>query len=133
MTLAKKLAALHSQYAKHSPTVRALAPVGLASIVDAVSRKGEATLYLYDAIAAEGAPGISAKAFAAALVEARDARTLHVRINSVGGSVFEAKAMYRLLRESKAHKVVHVDGLAASAATFIAMAGDEIVTAPERA
>jgi ATP-dependent Clp protease protease subunit len=40
--------------------------------------------------------------------------------------VFDGKAMYSLLNEHKAKIIVHIDGLAASAASFLAMAGDEI-------
>ena len=66
------------------------------------------------------------KAFVKA-VRGIDAGTIHLRINSPGGSVFAARAMEQALREHKARIVVHIDGIAASAATFIAMAGDEIV------
>jgi ATP-dependent Clp protease, protease subunit len=58
------------------------------------------------------------------------ADTIHLRINSPGGSVFAARAIETALREHKAKIVAHIDGLAASAATFIAMAADEIVMAP---
>jgi len=57
------------------------------------------------------------------------AGTIHLRINSPGGSVFGARAMEQALREHKAKVIVHVDGLAASAASFLAMAGDEVVMA----
>jgi ATP-dependent protease ClpP protease subunit len=50
-----------------------------------------------------------------------------VRINSPGGSVFDGFAIYNLLRAHDGAVTVHVDGLAASAASVIAMAGDEIV------
>jgi ATP-dependent Clp protease, protease subunit len=98
-----------------------------------VARKSEseATLYVYDAITPEGLGGVSAKQIVAALAEARGVKTLHLRINSVGGHVYEAKAIYNALREFPGRKVAHVDGLAASAATFIAMAADHIVTEPE--
>lgn len=50
-----------------------------------------------------------------------------VRINSMGGSVFEGLAIYNLLREHSAKVTVKIDGIAASIASVIAMAGDEIV------
>jgi ATP-dependent Clp protease protease subunit len=53
-------------------------------------------------------------------------KTIDLRINSEGGSVFDGKAMYTQLVEHKAKVITHIDGLAASAASFIAMAGDEI-------
>lgn len=52
---------------------------------------------------------------------------ISVRINSPGGSVFDGFAIYNLLRSHNGTVTVHVDGLAASAASVIAMAGDEIV------
>lgn len=104
----------------------------LAKPAEMVARKGdEATLYLYDIVTPPGGGGITARAFVQALESVKDAKTLHLRINSPGGAVFEAKAIYNALREFPGRKVVHVDGLAASAASFIAMAGDHIVTAPE--
>lgn len=50
-----------------------------------------------------------------------------VRINSPGGSVFDGFAIYNLLKSHKGEVTVYVDGLAASAASIIAMAGDSIV------
>jgi ATP-dependent protease ClpP protease subunit len=50
-----------------------------------------------------------------------------VRINSPGGSVFDGFAIYNLLRAHNGSVTVHVDGLAASAASVIAMAGDEVI------
>jgi ATP-dependent Clp protease protease subunit len=58
---------------------------------------------------------------------------LDIFINSEGGDVFEAKAIYAQLKRfgADAEVIVHIDGIAASAATFVAMAGDKIITAPE--
>lgn len=55
------------------------------------------------------------------------ARDVTVSINSPGGDVFEGIAIYNLLREHQAKVTVRVMGLAASAASVIAMAGDEIL------
>ena len=55
--------------------------------------------------------------------------TIHVRINSGGGSVFGAYAIMNLLKSHKARIITYNDGLVSSAATFIAMAGDKIVSA----
>jgi ATP-dependent protease ClpP protease subunit len=52
---------------------------------------------------------------------------ISLRINSAGGDVFEAQAMYSYLRTHKAQKIVRIDGLAASAASLVAMAGDTII------
>lgn len=52
---------------------------------------------------------------------------INIHINSGGGSVFDGIAIYNMLRRNNAHKTVYVDGLAASIASVIMMAGDEIV------
>ncbi|MFD8769551.1 head maturation protease, ClpP-related [Microbacterium oxydans] len=56
-----------------------------------------------------------------------DVATLNVYINSPGGDVFDGIAIRNAIRQSSAHVIVHVDGLAASAASFIACAADELV------
>lgn len=90
----------------------------------------EATVYLYDAIVAteeeaEWYGGVSAQSFVKQLA-GLEADTIHLRINSPGGSVFAGRAMETALRQHSAKVIVYVDGLAASAASFVAMAGDEI-------
>lgn len=70
--------------------------------------------------------GVSAKGLLRALAEKPDAAVVNLHINSPGGDVFEGVAIYNTLKASKARVVVHIDGLAASAASFVAMAGDEI-------
>jgi ATP-dependent Clp protease, protease subunit len=49
-----------------------------------------------------------------------------VRLNSSGGDPFAATAIYSMLRENPAHKDVIIEGIAASAATIIACAGDTV-------
>lgn len=71
----------------------------------------------------------SAKAVRAKLRDAKDAKAITVRINSVGGSVIDGLAIYNLLRDHAARVTVHVDAMAASIASVIAMAGDEIIMA----
>ncbi|OJU42022.1 MAG: hypothetical protein BGN97_04510 [Microbacterium sp. 69-10] len=56
-----------------------------------------------------------------------DVAELHVYINSPGGDVYDGIAIRNALRQHSATVVVHVDGLAASAASFIAAAGDEVI------
>lgn len=56
-----------------------------------------------------------------------DVEKIHVHINSGGGSVFGGIAIYNLLKNHKAEIIVHVDALAASIASVIAMAGDKII------
>lgn len=84
--------------------------------------KDEADIYIYDAIAWWG---VNAAEFVRDLSRL-EAKTINVHINSPGGDVFEAWAIYQAIRSHKARIVVHIDGLAASAASVIALAGDEI-------
>lgn len=93
-----------------------------------------ATLYLYDMIVdtdeeAEWWGGVSPESFTQSL-RALDAETIHLRVNSPGGSVFAARAMEQAIREHPSRIVTHVDGLAASAASFLILPSAEIVMAP---
>lgn len=72
--------------------------------------------------------GIGASDVAAALREL-GAGPIDVRINSGGGDVFDGVAIHSLLARHSGTVTMHIDGLAASAASFIAMAGDRIVMA----
>lgn len=58
-----------------------------------------------------------------------DITQLNVYINSGGGDVFAGQAIYTMLKRHKANVNVYVDGLAASIASVIAMAGDKIIMA----
>lgn len=94
----------------------------------------EATVYLYDAIVddelmAEYWGGVAAAPFVKAL-HAITAKTIHLRINCPGGSVFAARAIEQALREHSSRVIAHIDGVAASAASFVMMGADEIVIAP---
>jgi len=85
------------------------------------SKKGSAEVLIYDDInSATSGP------FVRALNDLK-ADTITVRINSSGGNVFDAIAMSNALRDHPARVTTVVDGLAASAASFIATAGDEVV------
>ena len=56
-----------------------------------------------------------------------EGKNLNIHINSGGGSVFAGIAIYNMLKHHNGHKTVYVDGMAASIASVIAMAGDEII------
>ena len=88
-----------------------------------------AEVVIYDEI---GAYGISAKGFLAELGALPDGTPLALRLNSPGGSVFDAVAIYNAIKRRSGMVTVWIDGIAASAASYIAMAGDEIVM-PENA
>jgi HK97 family phage prohead protease len=100
-----------------------------APLAPGESRDGPstATVFIYEEIG--GSMGVSAKKFAADLA-ALDVEQIKVRINSPGGSVFDSIAIYNALNHHPARIMVYVDSLAASGASVIAMAGDEIVMMP---
>lgn len=87
----------------------------------------EATVYIYDAIG--DWYGIAAEDFVRDF-NAITASTIHIRINSPGGDVFEARAIQTAIRQHKSHTIAHIDGLAASAATGIAEAANEVEISP---
>lgn len=90
-----------------------------------------AKLRLYDRIDDWGGPfGVSAQEFAAALDSlGDDIDEIELHINSPGGMAFEGIAILNQLRQHNAKVITVVDGIAASAASMIAMGGDEIVMA----
>src|SRR4051812_21162515 len=61
-----------------------------------------------------------------ALAEVGRGNDVVVRLNSGGGFASEGAAIYNALANHKGHKTIYVDGIAASAASLIAMAGDQI-------
>ncbi|CAG4906161.1 head maturation protease, ClpP-related [Paraburkholderia saeva] len=94
--------------------------------VQASDDASEVTVYLYDVIVTEDwYGGVSATAFVQALASIT-ADTIHLRINSPGGDVFAARAMETAIRGHSAKVVAHVDGVAASAASFVMLAADEV-------
>lgn len=82
----------------------------------------QATIYIYDEI---GYYGVKASEFVKALNEVT-ASTINLHINSPGGNVFDGVTIYNALRDHKAAVNVKIDGLAASIASVIAMAGDTV-------
>lgn len=83
-----------------------------------------AEIWIYDEI---GGWGLSAKRFAQDLTDKGDIKNITLRIHSPGGDVFEGMAIYNLLANHPATITVYIDGLAASMASVIAMAGDTII------
>lgn len=84
-------------------------------------------LHLYGAIGGYWG-GIDAAEMVPAIRDL-DVDTLNVYVNSPGGNVYDGIAIRNALRSHKARVVITVDGLAASAASFIACAGDEVIMA----
>ncbi|GAA6543138.1 Clp protease ClpP [Klebsiella pneumoniae] len=84
------------------------------------------TISVFDVIGRDyWGEGITAKRIAGAL-RAMNGADVTVNINSPGGDMFEGLAIYNLLREYEGHVTVKVLGIAASVASIIAMAGDDI-------
>ena len=81
-----------------------------------------AEISIYDAI---GSFDVNAKQFVDELKDI-NAEVINLRINSPGGSVIDGNAMFNALQRHPAKVITHIDGLAASMASVIAMAGDEV-------
>lgn len=95
---------------------------------EAVDEPTSAELLVFDVIGNwEDMGEVSAKAFARDLAKLPSSvKRLDIHINSPGGSLFEASAIYSRLADHRADKIVYVDGLAASAASIVAMVGHKI-------
>ncbi|SEQ73286.1 ClpP-like prohead protease/major capsid protein fusion protein [Basfia succiniciproducens] len=94
------------------------------------SAKDTAEISIYDEI---GFWGVTAQRFAKDLKALGDnLKQINLHIHSPGGDVFDGIAIYNLLKNHPANKTVYIDGLAASMASVIAMAGNEIIM-PENA
>ena len=86
------------------------------------SSEDTADVYVYDEISPWG---VDAQQFARDLATIT-AKTINLRVNSPGGSVFDGTAIYNALKAHPAKVVTYVDGVAASIASIIALAGDEV-------
>jgi ATP-dependent protease ClpP protease subunit len=87
---------------------------------------GTLELRVFDVIGDTWFGGVSASSVAEKLEEAGNVSKIVVRVNSPGGDAFDGVAIMNLLAQHKAEVEVIVDGVAASAASVIAMAGDRI-------
>jgi ATP-dependent Clp protease, protease subunit len=88
-----------------------------------------AEIVIYDEIGKSwwGEETVSAKSFLDELNALGDVDAITLRINSPGGDVFDGVAIHNALKNHKATVTAHIDGLAASAASFIAMAANKVV------
>ena len=84
----------------------------------------EAEIYIYDEI---GFQGVSAKQFISDLLALGEIKHINLHINSPGGSIFEGIAIFNALKYHPAAITVHVDGVAASMASVIAMVGNPVI------
>lgn len=89
-----------------------------------------AEILIYDFIGEDWfGDGVTAKKMLAELADLKDVTEINVRINSPGGDVFDGIAIHNAFQRHPATVNVHIDGLAASIASVIAMAGDTIIMA----
>lgn len=86
----------------------------------------ETTIYIYDEISWFG---VSAEDIVRDIISSDNKRTLNIRFNSPGGSVFGGMAIYNAIKQRKGKTISHIDGVAASIASLIALASDEVIMA----
>lgn len=101
-------------------------------VVNEVEEKSVRILYLEGYIAEDSwfDDDITPKQFKSDLYGNGLSDDIIVKIHSPGGDCFAAAQIYNMLKEYPGKVSVHVDGLAASAASVIAMAGDEVCVSP---
>jgi len=113
-------------FAMRASVQRSIDDVPGLAVHERVSAQVPAEIMIYGSIGASmWMDGITASDVAAALKEAGPG-PVNVRINSGGGDVFQGIAIHTLLARHSGIVSVYVDGLAASAASFIMLAGDRI-------
>lgn len=89
----------------------------------------EAEVYIYDVIGATWFGGITADEFVRDL-NSVTASKVYLRINSPGGDIWDATAMYNAIRNHPATFEAHIDGVAASAASWVGLAAEKVVMEP---
>lgn len=105
--------------------VRKMDGQGWYRVINKTSTSAE--IFIYDEI---GYYGVDAQGFIDELSSLGNFSEITLRLNSPGGDVFDALAILNYLRDLDAHITVKVDSLAASAASFLAMAGDIVEMMP---
>lgn len=104
-------------------TVRKMATHRVDKKVDIKNKDDESTVYLYGDIG--GWFGIDYLEFVKEF-NAIKAKTIHLRVDSGGGDIFAARAIKTAIMQHSSKVIAHIDGLAASAASFLVMGADEI-------
>lgn len=84
-----------------------------------------AEVYIFDEI---GAYGITAQDFISEMKEYKDT-PVNLRINCIGGDVFDGMAMYNIIKKREAKTTAYIEGIAASMGSVIALAADEVIMA----
>jgi len=104
-------------------TVRKMATRRVDKKVDIKNKDDEATIYLYGDIG--GWFGVDHLEFVKELNDIK-AKTIHLRVDSGGGDIFAARAIKTAIMQHSSKVIAHIDGIAASAASFLVMGADEI-------
>ena len=90
------------------------------------NKAGEtADIYIFDEI---GTYGVTAQEFISEIKDLKD-MPINIRINSLGGDVFDGMAMYNVIKRREYKTTVYIEGIAASIATIIALGADEVIMA----
>jgi ATP-dependent protease ClpP protease subunit len=89
-------------------------------------KSSKAEIFIYDEI---GGFGVNANAFIEELENLGEVEQIDLRISSPGGSIIEGNVIFNAIKRHAANVTVYIDGMAASMASVIAMAGDEIIMA----
>jgi len=84
-----------------------------------------ADIYIFDEI---GTYGVTAQDFISEIKGLKNT-PINLRINSLGGDVFDGMAMYNVIKRREAKTTVYIEGIAASIATIIALGADEVIMA----
>ena len=84
-----------------------------------------AEVYIFDEI---GSHGVTAQKFIEEIKGLGD-RPINIRINSLGGDVFNGMAIHNVLKKRTYNTTVYIEGIAASIATIIALGADEVIMA----
>ncbi len=102
----------------------------IKKILDSVKMEGNIPAYnIYGDITSspyDSWEGDTCPVFIKNFIENNKGREIHIHINSPGGNVFSGIAIYNMIKAREGKTVVYIDALAASAASVIALAGDEI-------
>jgi ATP-dependent Clp protease protease subunit len=104
-------------------TVRKMATRRVDKKIDIQNKDDEATVYLYGDIG--GFFGIDHLEFIKEFNSIKS-KTIHLRVDSGGGDIFAARAIKTAIMQHSSKVIAHIDGLAASAASFLVMGADEI-------
>ena len=88
------------------------------------NKAGEtADVYIFEEI---GMYGVTAQDFISEIKDLKD-KPINLRINSLGGDVFNGMAIYNVIKKRESKTTVYVEGIAASIATIIALGADEVI------